>query len=240
MEQGKLRKQWVVLAAKAVGGAESGKQWVVLAAPLYRPSYLVTAQTVAERLTCSLPCAQLVPSSSPCPGLATPNHSAACCSPLLRPWLAAPWPALTKLVPAATAATQSRHTPLTASTSGTGPRWVGAQQLDQCLTAPRAAPTPSVLALAAPRKQPPTASRAQLCSRLLSPAGRTRRQGVCVTSALLPQTRPAQAQFVKEAFVQSKARMRRWAEQKSGFTSALAVCDFDGVVPVRGCYNVRA
>lgn len=49
-----------------------------------------------------------------------------------------------------------------------------------------------------------------------------------------------QGQFVKQAFVQSKSRMRRWAEQKSNYTAALAVCDFDGIAPVHGCYNVSS
>lgn len=48
---------------------------------------------------------------------------------------------------------------------------------------------------------------------------------------------PLQGQWVKQAFVQGKARMRRQAQLN---TPALAtVCDFDGIAPIRGCYNVR-
>ncbi|KAL4425400.1 hypothetical protein ABPG75_009416 [Micractinium tetrahymenae] len=43
-------------------------------------------------------------------------------------------------------------------------------------------------------------------------------------------------QFVKQAFVQAKARMRRAAEIKY---PALKACDFDGIAPIRGCYNSR-
>lgn len=39
---------------------------------------------------------------------------------------------------------------------------------------------------------------------------------------------PLQGQFVKQAFVQSKSRMRRWAEVKSTFTGVLGTCEFDG------------
>lgn len=47
----------------------------------------------------------------------------------------------------------------------------------------------------------------------------------------------AKGQFVKQAFVQSKSRMRRWAEVKSPFAGMLTGCDFDGVKPKKGCYN---
>ena len=44
-----------------------------------------------------------------------------------------------------------------------------------------------------------------------------------------------QGQWVKQAFVQAKARMRRVAQLN---TPALAsTCDFDGIAPIHGCYN---
>lgn len=47
-----------------------------------------------------------------------------------------------------------------------------------------------------------------------------------------------QGQFVKHAFVQGKSRMRAEAERNTPVLHT--ACEFDGVMPIRACYNVSA